>query len=225
MPLRVMMLSCPFPLPRNLHGKGFLHTAGDLPLARSHHLAWLQDAPLGGSSGFSGYPKFRPVFLSEQWGWSDLSTWSHQGPPAPWALPLRSTLTHTGHVGHVQLEALKAVTGVALPHAHAAAILTAVQDAAFLCLKPFEAGLVLWSEKETEALHPTLGALTLYHKGLLLLLRSMLGGLKATQKAIETKGCTLKKYYVSSFTVAETCCALNVSSEKVETHYFQCQGS
>lgn len=55
-------------------------------------------------------------------------------------------LTHTGHVGHVQLEALEAVTGVALPHTHTAAVLTAVQDATLLCLKPFEASLVFWSE-------------------------------------------------------------------------------
>lgn len=51
---------------------------------------------------------------------------------------------HTGHLGHVQLEALKAVTGVALLHTHTAAILTAIQDATLLCLKPFEAGLVFW---------------------------------------------------------------------------------
>lgn len=51
---------------------------------------------------------------------------------------------HTDHVGRVQLEALKAVTGVALPHTHTAAILTAIKNATFLCLKPFEASLVLW---------------------------------------------------------------------------------
>lgn len=56
------------------------------------------------------------------------------------------TLIHiyAGHVGRIQLEALKTVAGVALPHAHTAAILTAVQDAALLCLKPFEAGWGLW---------------------------------------------------------------------------------
>lgn len=47
---------------------------------------------------------------------------------------------HTGHVGRIQLEALKAVTSVALPHTHAAAILTAIQDATFLSLKAFEGG-------------------------------------------------------------------------------------
>lgn len=51
---------------------------------------------------------------------------------------------HTGHLGRVQLEALEAVAGVALPHTHAAAVVTAVQDAALLCLKPFKASLVLW---------------------------------------------------------------------------------
>lgn len=51
---------------------------------------------------------------------------------------------HTGHVGCIQLEALKAVAGVALAHTHTAAILAAVQDAALLCLKPFKASLGLW---------------------------------------------------------------------------------
>lgn len=45
---------------------------------------------------------------------------------------------HTGHVGSIQLEAFKTVTSVALPHAHAAAILTAIQDATFLSLKAFK---------------------------------------------------------------------------------------
>lgn len=54
--------------------------------------------------------------------------------------PTHSKLTHTGHVGRIQLEALKAVASVALPHTHAAAILTAIQDATFLSLKAFEGG-------------------------------------------------------------------------------------
>lgn len=49
-----------------------------------------------------------------------------------------SELTHTGHVGCIQLEAFKAVTSVALEHTHTAAILTAIQDATFLSLKAFE---------------------------------------------------------------------------------------
>lgn len=47
---------------------------------------------------------------------------------------------HTSHVGRIQLEALKAVTGVTFPYTHTTAILTAVQDATFLSLKPFEGG-------------------------------------------------------------------------------------
>lgn len=43
-------------------------------------------------------------------------------------------------MGCIQLEAFKAVTSVALPHAHTAAILTAIQDATFLSLKSFEGG-------------------------------------------------------------------------------------
>lgn len=43
-------------------------------------------------------------------------------------------------MGRIQLEALKAVASVALPHTHAAAILTAIQDATFLSLKAFEGG-------------------------------------------------------------------------------------
>lgn len=69
------------------------------------------------------------------------------GPSCPPGIgTLDSRPTHTGHVGRVQLEALEAVTGVALAHAHTAAVLTAVQDAALLGLEPFEAGLVLWEE-------------------------------------------------------------------------------
>lgn len=51
-----------------------------------------------------------------------------------------SNLTHTGHVGRIQLEAFKAVTCVALPNTHTAAILAAIQDATFLSLKTFEGG-------------------------------------------------------------------------------------
>lgn len=47
---------------------------------------------------------------------------------------------HTGHVSGIQLEAFKAVTGITFPHTHTTAILTAVQDATFLSLKPFEGG-------------------------------------------------------------------------------------
>lgn len=69
---------------------------------------------------------------------------------------IRILLTYAGHVGRIQLEALKTVAGVALPHAHTAAILTAVQDAALLCLKPFEAGWGLWEEgiRERRRLRP-----------------------------------------------------------------------
>lgn len=72
-------------------------------------------------------------------------------------------------MGHVQLETLKAVTGVALPHAHAAAVLTAVQDPALLRLQPLEAGLVFWWEEvgERRKLGPSRGwTLTLLCKGL-----------------------------------------------------------
>lgn len=47
-------------------------------------------------------------------------------------------------MGCIQLEAFKAVTSVALPHAHTAAILTAIQDATFLSLKSFEGGQWFW---------------------------------------------------------------------------------
>jgi hypothetical protein len=53
------------------------------------------------------------------------------------------------------VEALKAIAGVALVHAHTATILTAVQDATLLCLKSFKGGWQLWEmkvqEKEAEA--------------------------------------------------------------------------
>lgn len=110
-------------------------------MVRSHHLAWFQTAPLGGSSVCSTL-KVSLVFLSEPWASLTFPPGAIRAILLPG--PLTSQLTHAGHVGHVQLEALKAVTGVALPHSHTAAVLTAVQDAAFLCLKPFEAGLVLW---------------------------------------------------------------------------------
>lgn len=51
---------------------------------------------------------------------------------------------HAGQLGHVQLEALEAVAGVALLNTHTAAILAAIQDAALLCLQAFEASLVFW---------------------------------------------------------------------------------
>lgn len=62
-------------------------------------------------------------------------------PTQPWAGPrlFWPSLTHTSHAGHVQLEAIEAVTGVALPDAHAAPILTAIQDPTLLSLQPLEA--------------------------------------------------------------------------------------
>lgn len=84
--------------------------------------------------------------LSEQWASLTIPHGSSRAVLPPGISTLDSRPTHTGHVGCVQLEALEAVTGVALAHAHAAAILTAIQDAALLCLEPFEASLVLWEE-------------------------------------------------------------------------------
>lgn len=66
------------------------------------------------------------------------------------SLPLESNLTHTGQLGHVQLEALEAVAGVALLNTHTAAILTAIQDAALLCLQAFETSLVFWQVETRE---------------------------------------------------------------------------
>lgn len=90
-------------------------------------------------------PRRSQASLSEQWA---SLTIPHEARPSCLLGigTLDSRPTHTGHVGRVQLEALEAVTGVALAHTYAAAILTAIQDAALLCLEPFKAGLVLWEE-------------------------------------------------------------------------------
>lgn len=51
-------------------------------------------------------------------------------------------LTYAGHLAQVELVAIEAVAGVALPHADAAAILAAVQDAALFGSEAFEALVV-----------------------------------------------------------------------------------
>lgn len=67
-------------------------------------------------------------------------------------------LTHAGHEGHVQLEAIKAVAGVALPDAHAAPVLAAIEDPTLLSLQPFEALVEAWKVarpcQSRVALHP-----------------------------------------------------------------------
>lgn len=51
----------------------------------------------------------------------------------------RLPLTHAGHAGNVQLEAIKAVAGIALPDMHTASILAAVEDPALLSLQLLKA--------------------------------------------------------------------------------------
>lgn len=48
-------------------------------------------------------------------------------------------LTDTGHLGHIQVIAIEAVTGVTFLHPHTAAIFTPIEDATFLSLQLLKA--------------------------------------------------------------------------------------
>lgn len=53
--------------------------------------------------------------------------------------PQDTILTDTGHLGHVQVIAIKAVAGVPFLHPHTAAVFTAIEDAALLSLELLKA--------------------------------------------------------------------------------------
>lgn len=78
--------------------------------------------------------------------------------PQAWPRP---PLTHAGHAGHVQLEAVKAVAGVSLPDADTPPVLTAVEDPALLSLQPLEALVKAWRVarwcQSSLTLHPAAG--------------------------------------------------------------------
>lgn len=62
---------------------------------------------------------------------------------------LKSMLTNTCHLGHVQMVAIKAVTGIAFLYPYTASIFTSIQNATFFCLQLLKAVYQSWRGGES----------------------------------------------------------------------------